>query len=246
MTLVNSRQNIGDFLFKYRGQFPVFLFLLCIPFIYYSNNVYTDSIILIWNLFSFLFLFTGLLIRFYTVGTTPKGTSGRNRDRQIADTLNTTGIYSILRNPLYLGNYFIWIGIAVFTYNIYFIVFTSCFFWIFYKFIIFSEEQFLSKKFGSIYLMWYEKTPSFIPKFNQYKKSDIRFSFKTILRREYPGFLSISIGLAYVDFVRLSIEYNNIKISFNVLMFFLITLIISIILKFMKKHTGILKEENRS
>ena len=246
MTLVNSSQKIGDFLFRYRGQFPILLFLLCIPFIYFFDDLYSDSDIIVWNIFSFSCILIGLFIRFYTVGTTPKGTSGRNRDNQVADTLNTKGIYSAVRNPLYLGNFFIWIGVSIFTYNIYFILFTICFFWIFYKFIIFSEEQFLFKKFGSIYLEWHKKTPSFIPLFNKYTRSDIEFSFKSLLRREYPGLLSISIGLTYVDFLRLSIEYHSMKISFDMLLFFFITLFLSIVLKFLKRYTDILKEENRS
>ena len=136
MSSVNSHLKIGDFLFRYRGQFPIFLFLSCIPFIYFFDNVYNDSDIIIWNIISFSSILIGLFVRFYTVGTTPKGTSGRNRYVQIADTLNTKGIYSIVRNPLYLGNFFIWLGIATFTYNIYFILFTFFFFGIFYKFII--------------------------------------------------------------------------------------------------------------
>ena len=90
----------------------------------------------------------GFLILFYTIGTTPKGTSGRNRKEQIADSLNSTGIYSTVRHPLYLGNYLVWIGIAIFSYNIYFIVIMSLLFWVYYKRIMFAEERFLERKFS--------------------------------------------------------------------------------------------------
>ena len=36
MSLDQSIEKQGNFLFKYRGQFPVFLFILSIPFIYSS------------------------------------------------------------------------------------------------------------------------------------------------------------------------------------------------------------------
>lgn len=53
----------------------------------------------------------GLLIRAVTIGFTPKGTSGRNtKEGQVAEVLNTKGIYSVVRHPLYLGNYFMWLG----------------------------------------------------------------------------------------------------------------------------------------
>ena len=121
MALVNSLENQGNFLFKYRGQFPVILFVLVVPFLYCSKEIPSFEK-QIWNYIALSISVVGFLIRFYTIGTTQKGTSGRNRKEQIADYLNSTGIYSTVRHPLYLGNYLIWIGTAIFTYNVYFIV----------------------------------------------------------------------------------------------------------------------------
>ena len=36
-------------------------------------------------------------------------TSGKNTAKQIAESLNTSGIYSVLRNPLYLANFLNWL-----------------------------------------------------------------------------------------------------------------------------------------
>ena len=52
MSLIQSIENQGNFLFKYRGQFPVILFLLSIPFIYLTDyrsidNTLTSILILI-------------------------------------------------------------------------------------------------------------------------------------------------------------------------------------------------------
>ena len=105
MALINEIEKQGNFLFKYRGQFPIVLFILAIPFIYF-----TDSICLqIENNFTLAAIVLssiGFVIRAYTIGTTPRGTSGRNTKEQVAEELNRTGIYSMLRHPLYLGNYF--------------------------------------------------------------------------------------------------------------------------------------------
>ena len=55
----------------------------------------------------------GVLLRLYTVDFTPNNTSGRNTSEgQIADELNTTGLYSLTRNPLYVGNFFMWMGLG--------------------------------------------------------------------------------------------------------------------------------------
>ena len=92
MALVDSWERHGNFLFKYRGQFPVLLFLIAIPFLYYTPDVnYQDQFYL--NIVSVLVSILGFVIRFYTIGTTPKGTSGRNTKEQIAEYLNTTGIF---------------------------------------------------------------------------------------------------------------------------------------------------------
>jgi len=82
----------------------------------------------------------GLFIRAYAVGHTPANTSGRNTKEQLADELNTTGIYSMVRHPLYLGNFFMWLGAAVLTKNGWFIVAFILLYWIYYERIMFAEE----------------------------------------------------------------------------------------------------------
>ena len=78
MALIQTFEKEGNFLFKYRGQFPILLFLIAIPFIgatdYFAISVANERI---YTLISLTLSFLGFLIRFYTIGTTPKGTSGR-------------------------------------------------------------------------------------------------------------------------------------------------------------------------
>src|SRR5262249_60819948 len=57
----------------------------------------------------------GLAGRVATVGFAPVGTSGRGRHEPRASRLNTTGMYSIVRNPLYVANFLVVIGIALAT-----------------------------------------------------------------------------------------------------------------------------------
>jgi protein-S-isoprenylcysteine O-methyltransferase Ste14 len=89
----------------------------------------------------------GTVIRIIVVGYAADNTSGRNTDKQIADSINTTGLYSCMRHPLYLANYIMWLGIAVPMQNIYFVVISSLLFWLYYERIMFAEEQFLRNKF---------------------------------------------------------------------------------------------------
>ena len=111
-------------------------------------------------------------------------------------------MYSVVRHPLYLGNYFMWIGIVVFTYNPYFIAVVSLLYWIYYERIMYAEERFLERKFGEEYVGWARGLPAFFPSLKLYKPSIIPFSIKTVLRREYSGVLATVIGFVFVELIR--------------------------------------------
>tara|TARA_B110000908_G_scaffold105899_1_gene124693 strand:+ start:1502 stop:2239 length:738 start_codon:yes stop_codon:yes gene_type:complete len=245
MALVNSWERQGNFLFKYRGQFPVILFVLSVPFLYFTESI-NESSIVYWNYTALLVSVLGFLIRFYTIGTTPKGTSGRNTKEQIADYLNSTGIYSLVRHPLYLGNYLIWIGIAIFTYNIYFIIIVSLLFWIYYERIMFAEERFLEKKFGDEYLNWSNGIAAFIPSFTNFTKTIIPLSLKSILRREYAGLLATVIGFAFIDVVRLYFTTGILDVTELMLQILLVSVVVVVVLRSLKHYTSVLDEKDRS
>ena len=88
----------------------------------------------------------GFMVRFYTIGTTPQGTSGRNTKQQVATVLNSTGMYSLLRHPLYLGNYLIWFGFLLFFYNLWLFFIVTLLYVLYYERIMFAEENYLLKK----------------------------------------------------------------------------------------------------
>ncbi|MER3329549.1 MAG: isoprenylcysteine carboxylmethyltransferase family protein, partial [Candidatus Kapaibacterium sp.] len=124
-----------------------------------------------------LVAFFGQFIRAYSVGLAAKNTSGRNTSvGQVADSLNSTGIYSTVRHPLYLGNFFMWLGIALFTANFWFIVAFIFLYWLYYERIMYAEEEFLRDKYGSTYTDWAERTPAIIPSFKNWIKPEGTFS----------------------------------------------------------------------
>ena len=238
---------MGDFLFKYRGQIPVLLFLLVIPFIFKTDySSFSQETIQKNNIISMIISFFGVLIRFYTVGKTPAGTSGRNRKKQIATKLNTQGVYSISRNPLYFGNYLIWLGISIYSLNTYFTILISVFFFIYYGKIIKTEEKYLLNKFGNTFLKWKNKTPRFFPSFNYYKVGEYSFSLKTVLKREYSSILATIFSFFYIDsLINLKMNNNNL-INKTLLVILLITIISTLILKTIKKNTTLLEQKGRT
>ena len=247
MALVQSFEKQGNFLFKYRGQFPVLLFVLSVPFIYltdYNTISYKE-----YNIFMFIAIsisVLGFLVRFYTIGTTAKGTSGRNTKEQVADVLNSSGMYSMVRHPLYLGNYLIWLGISLASFNIYFVVIMSLLFWIYYERIMFAEERFLERKFGADYLNWASKLPAFLPSILNFKKSDTNFSIITILRREYASILASVVGFTFIEVLRTYFSTNNWSISDYTLVILGGTIILVLVLRSLKHFTSLLEEKDRS
>ena len=187
---------------------------------------------------------SGLFVRVYTVGHTPVNTSGRNTEKQIADSLNTTGIYSIVRHPLYLGNFLMWLGPAVLTGDFWFIVAFCFFYWIYYERIMFAEEQFLRRTFGETYLKWSANVPAFIPKFKGFVKPNLPFSWKKILKKEKNGLAAIFLIFTFFDvageIINGRTDYNYYLIAGCVL-----TTILYIVLKFLKYKTNVLNEDGR-
>ncbi len=117
MSLAKELEKQGNWLFRYRGQLPLVLFLLVIPVMLTPQDFISDVSSSVWTISAILVSFAGVVVRAYTIGTTPRGTSGRNTKKQVAESLNTSGIYGAVRHPLYLGNYLMWIGIVMFTFQ---------------------------------------------------------------------------------------------------------------------------------
>ena len=247
MALIQSFEKQGNFLFKYRGQFPVFLFVLSVPFIYLTD--YTLINYKEHNLFmliAILISILGFFVRFYTIGTTPKGTSGRNTKEQVAEVLNSSGMYSTVRHPLYLGNYLIWLGISLASFNIYFVIIMSLLFWIYYERIMFAEERFLERKFGDDYLNWASKLPAFFPSILNFKKSDTKFSIITVLRREYASVLAAVVGFVFIEVLRTYFSTKSLSLSDYTLEVLFWTIIIVLVLRSLKHYSSLLDEKGRS
>jgi len=250
MQLIEKMFYNGNWLFKYRGQVPVVLFIILIPIIintsYYNvlNNQYLISI----QYISLIISFIGLSLRWYSISTTPSGTSGRNRNYQIANYLNTKGVYSIVRHPLYFANYLIWLGIAMYSISYIFIIIVTLLFILHYERIILVEEKFLLEKFGEKYKKFCREVPCFFPSFKKYKKSGYKFSIKTLLRQEYSSFLSTIISFIYIDYLIniffIDGEFEGLihGLTRNHIIILLIGVFITFFLKIIKTYTHLLNE----
>ncbi len=197
MALREELKIQGDFLFRYRSYFPLILLICGLAMIVFGNRNQA------WMEDPAIFVsLLGLAIRIHAVGFSGKNTSGRNTDQgQVAEMLNTKGLYSISRNPLYVGNYFMWLGIAMLTCNLWFAGIFTLFFWIYYERIVFAEEEFLREKFGDAYLKWAAGTPIFIPFKLKWQSTGSPFLWRKVLKQEKNGFLALFVVFFLFDLV---------------------------------------------
>jgi hypothetical protein len=113
--------------------------------------------------------------------------------------LTTSGPYSIVRNPLYLGTMLIAIGFMVMLNTSYAgLVFVIIMAAVYYR-TIRNEERALTEKYGKIYLDYKDKVPMIVPSFFRYKKQEKwPFSFSRIIEnKEYKLFIWV-INIAII------------------------------------------------
>lgn len=154
-----------------------------------------------WLYFCFLLALAGQTARLHVVGHAPPGTSGRNTRAQRAEVLNTTGLYSVCRHPLYLANFIVLMGILLAVQVWWFVLIGGLAFWIYYERIMAAEEAFLADKFGRAYEEWAAATPAFLPALRHWRTPVRPFSWKRVLGREYYGYFTIITVFFFVEVV---------------------------------------------
>ncbi|MGE5406603.1 MAG: methyltransferase family protein [Methanosarcina sp.] len=245
MGLVHEFENTGNWLFKRRSWLPVVLVVAGIIIMYLVNrqailfDMRDELIFLGVSLF-------GEAIRVVTIGFTPKNTSGRNTENgQLADELNTTGIYSVIRHPLYLGNFFMWLGPVLFLRSGWFTVLFCLIYWLYYERIMFAEEQFLRRKFGEAYDLWSMKVSPFIPFTFNYIPPKLPFSIRNILKREYNSFFNIFLIFTLLDLFRNYFLSRRIYLTPMWIYLVIGSAIIWIVIRTIHKKTRWLQVEGR-
>jgi protein-S-isoprenylcysteine O-methyltransferase Ste14 len=248
MALKEEFEASGNWLFKHRSHLPLLILGVGAAMII-RTEVYPETFILqetpfeiYYETFCLLVSVFGLAIRIFTVGYTPRNTSGRNVNGQVAESLNTTGIYSLVRHPLYLGNFFMWLGIALLTGNLWFIIAFMLFYVIYYERIMYAEEQFLSRKFGIDYETWANHTPAIIPSFRKFKPAGIKFNWKKVLKKEKNGLFAVFLIFALFDVIGELIERHK-DFNYFLLGMLLFTALLYGIVKLVRKYTSLLQED---
>ncbi|HEY8191377.1 MAG TPA: methyltransferase [Alphaproteobacteria bacterium] len=253
MNLHEMMVKHGNTFFRWRGYIPLLFIgpiLLAFQESVWLESLFGDTMEDIWVFLCFILSLSGLALRAATVGFIPGSTSGRNTKAQRADVLNTSGLYSIVRNPLYLANFIIILGLLLSLKVWWLVLLLSLTFLVYMERIILAEESYLREKFGQAYADWCAVTPAILPRFNLWRTPDMRFSWKTVLKREYPGFLAIGTAFFVTEIIT-DIVFEGEAFSEWVIddliwpVTYIVMLVIGLTLRYMKKHTNLLKVAGR-
>lgn len=160
----------------------------------------------IWTSAGFALGIIGLAIRAAAIGAAQPGTSGRSTRAMTADALNTHGVYSVVRHPLYLGNVFLWLGVATISGQPIAVASTAAIFALLYRPIIGAEDRFLRRRFGSEFERWAKRTPSFLPSRRSVSPSRFPFNARRWLDRDYHAAYAFVVASSTVGLARLGAQ----------------------------------------
>ncbi len=198
MLLKDVLLDIGEFCYENKSlQYLPYILVILVELERFKNV--NESIP--FEVFCFLVVLFGVFIRSYTIGFFPR--------KVIPNTLITNGMYSVVRNPLYLGNFFIFFGITLLSQSCEIIIANSLFMIIFYLLIILKEENDMVLEFKNDYLNWVDRVNCIIPSFKNYVKSDVRFSFKNVISHEHDIWFLIVVCFVGLEIIRGYFEVNK-------------------------------------
>tara|TARA_B100000686_G_C16477296_1_gene805255 strand:+ start:175 stop:753 length:579 start_codon:yes stop_codon:yes gene_type:complete len=157
--------DIRNFFFKNRSFTPI---PVALSIIYFAQPVNHNVLI------GFAILFLGEAIRMWSVSYA----GGETRTTKVgAPSLCTAGPYGFVRNPIYVGNMLMYLGIVIVAGSpnlALMCITTSAFFIIQYSLIISLEEEKLSELFGEEYGVYRKNVGSIIPRLSRWKTDDDR------------------------------------------------------------------------
>ncbi len=156
--------KLASTLFKYRSYTPIPFLLVMVIF----QEATPASLIT-----GFSVSIVGELIRFWGVSWT--GSETRTTSEVGGSNLIISGPFAYVRNPLYIGNVLIYLGLGIMSFALFpYLQIVALLFFVFqYHFIVKEEESYLHKTYGSFYVDFVKNVPRFLPRLTPYKNPEI-------------------------------------------------------------------------
>ncbi len=180
--------TIGNFFFRYRNWVFILLYAalflpspdLFSPLVWGENYYYWPIII------GLIVTITGQLIRGATIGLAYIVRGGKD-GKPYAEGLITQGIFNHCRNPLYVGNILMLLGVGILSNSLLYVGIMMPLFLFIYQSIVLAEENFLSGKFGDSFKSYCQRVNRWIPRTGGLKETfkSMYFNWKRWILKEY-------------------------------------------------------------
>jgi protein-S-isoprenylcysteine O-methyltransferase Ste14 len=180
--------RIGNFFFRYRNFVFIFLYLaLFIPSPdLFTARVFGEEYYYIPIIAGLLITVSGQLIRGITIGLAYIIRGGKDK-KVYAEELVTEGMFNHMRNPLYVGNILMLVGVGILSNSLLYVAIFIPLFLFIYQAIVLAEENFLRNKFGESFNRYCRTVNRWVPDFRGMGKtlSSMEFKWKRWILKEY-------------------------------------------------------------
>ena len=186
--------RLGNFLFRFRnGLFP-----LAYAFVFAKTTLLFHDYRLA-ALIGLIIALLGQALRIATIGLDYIVRGGRNR-QVYANELVTGGLFSHCRNPLYVGNYLILVGVGVASCSAVFVIVILPLMALAYWAIIAAEENFLRNKFGETFEAYCARVSRFLFKPFGLSRTlrGMSFHWPRVVVKEYGTAFAWTVGYILV------------------------------------------------
>ena len=180
-------KNFAIKIFKYRSYTPIPFVLLMVVF---QKATITTMLV------GLAVALVGESFRLW--GVSHAGSETRTTNGVGGTFLVVSGAFAYVRNPLYVGNMLMYLGIGIMSWALfpYLQITALAFFFWQYTVIIKEEEDFLLSKYGKSYEEYCASVPKLIPSFVRYKNPGLEqpeYQFKKGIRSERRTFQAFGI-----------------------------------------------------
>jgi protein-S-isoprenylcysteine O-methyltransferase Ste14 len=200
MKLLDQFVQDGDRLFRWRSYVPLLLVPVLVAGVATTAPPFSTRLAeRAWETLAVAVALFGVALRVWAVGSAPSGTSERSTVNPRASELRTTGVYSLVRHPLYVANGLMALGLALFPGIWYLPIILVAATLLYYERIAVREEAFLLSRFGPAFEDWASRVHALVPTLGTYVRATTPFSWKKVLRHEFHGLLVIAAGAFVLD-----------------------------------------------
>ena len=208
----------GRFFFKYRNNlFPV-VFLLAMLFLRPAIIFGDPRLDRLLTSLGPLVALAGEMVRLATIGFDYIDRGGKNK-QVAASRLVSGGVYSICRNPMYVGNLLIATGLVMVAGSPMVYLLVIPFFLFVYLAITSNEESFLRERFGREYEEYCARVGRFVPSFKGVSASaftGMRYDWKRSIRQDLSTILTVSMSLIFLPVWRVYFLWGH-RAAFSIL-----------------------------